>query len=347
MNRATQTDKDHNAWIQRPSTHDKPDLTFLSDKCGSSIKHSISSSRQRIARYAAITLLAILCPLAMTARNHEPLKAQLHHAIAGYKAQVGIAIVINGKDTLTINNGISYPMMSVYKFHQALATARHMEEHAIPLDTMIYVKKEELHPDTYSPFRDEHPEGNAWFSVRELLTYTLQWSDNNACDILFSHIINTKQTDSLLRSIGVSNFNISATEQEMHNDINKCHDNWSTPLASAQLLDDFVAGRIVEGEYHDFILHTMLDCTTGEHRLPAGLPAGTPIGHKTGTSGKDKNGMFIGVNDIGFVYMNENTRFSIAVYVTESSEDLATNERIIAEVARKVYLYLKETHISE
>ena len=50
--------------------------------------------------------------------------------------------------------------------------------------------------------------------------------------------------------------------------------------------------------------------------------------------------MFMGVNDIGFVFMSENRRFSIAVYVKNSKEDLETNERIIADVARKVYSFL-------
>ena len=84
----------------------------------------------------------------------------------------------------------------------------------------------------------------------------------------------------------------------------------------------------------------MLNSTTGEHRLPAGLPTTVRIGHKTGTSGKDKNGRFIGVNDIGFVFMSENRRFSIAVYVKNSSEELESNERIIADVSRKVYSFL-------
>ena len=294
------------------------------------------------------TILSILClsfcmscSPTMLAQDYAPLKAQLRQIIISYKAQVGIAVIIDGKDTLTVNNEEHYPMMSVYKFHQALAVAKKLERKAIPLDTMIYVKKEELHADTYSPFRDKYPEGNTLFSVKELLTYTLQWSDNNACDILFDHIINPQQTDVLLRPFGGKDFNISATEREMHFDVNKCSDNWSTPLSSAKLLDDFVAGRIVKRKYYDFILHTMLNCTTGKHRLPAGLPTKIHIGHKTGTSGKDKNGVFMGVNDIGFVFLPKNRRFSIAVYVINSSEDLETNERIIADVSHKVYSFLR------
>ncbi len=310
-----------------------------SNKFRNYTKLAIVSIWQKVVSFV---LLILICSPAVLAQDYEPLKLQLRHLIASYKAQVGIAVIIDGKDTLTINNDERYPMMSVYKFHQALAVVKNLEQNAVHLDTLIYVKKEELHTDTYSPLRDKYPEGNTWFSVKELLTYTLHWSDNNACDILFDHIINPQRTDALLRNIGVSDFNISATEQEMHFDESKCFDNWSTPLSSAKLLDDFIAGRIIKGEYYDFILHSMLNCTTGVHRLPAGLPSKVRIGHKTGTSVKDKNGVFVGVNDIGFVFMSENRKFSIAVFVKESREDLETNERIIAEVSRKVYSFLQK-----
>ena len=313
-----------------------------SDKYRQSIKLAILSIKQKIVYSVASALTMLICSSTILAQDFAPLKSQLQQIITGYKAQVGIAVIIDGKDTLTVNNEEHYPMMSVYKFHQALAVAKKMEQNAISLDTMIYVKKEELHADTYSPLRDKYPEGNTWFSVKELLTYTLQWSDNNACDILFDHIIDPKQTDVLLHRIGGKDFNISTTEREMHFDVSKCFDNWSTPLSSAKLLDDFVAGRIVKRKYYDFILHSMLNCTTGAHRLPTGLPAKVQIGHKTGTSGKDKNDMFMGVNDIGFIFMSENRRFSIAVYVKNSKEDLETNERIIADVSRKVYSFLQK-----
>ena len=299
------------------------------------------SIKENAVCFVAFVLFVLICSPTILAQDYVPLKSQLRHIITSCKAQVGIAIIINGKDTLTVNNEERYPMMSVYKFHQALAVAKKMEQNAIPLDTMIYVKKEELHADTYSPLRDKYPEGNTWFSVKELLTYTLQLSDNNACDILFDHVIDPQQTDVLLRRLGGKDFKISTTEREMHFDISKCFDNWSTPLSSAQLIDDFVTGRIVKGQYYDFILRTMLNSTTGKYRLPEGLPAKVRIGHKTGTSGQDKNGVFMGINDIGFVFMSENRRFSIAVYVKNSSEDLETNERIIAEVSRKVYSFLQ------
>ena len=275
--------------------------------------------------------------------DYAELRTRLADIIAPYDAKVGIAAIVDGHDTICINNDDRYPMMSVYKFHQALAVASILEQKGISLDSLIYIKKEELVPDTYSPFRDTYPEGNAYFPISELLIYTLQLSDNNACDILFRHLLGVEETDAALRKMGIDHFAISATEEAMHSDTKKCYDNWSTPLSSAVLLDRFVAGKIVSGIYYQFIQETMLNCTTGAERLYAGLPKGNVrLGHKTGTSGCSDQGKYIGVNDIGFVYLPGDRRYTVAVYVKDSNQKLGDTEEIIAKVSAELYSVLSK-----
>ena len=49
------------------------------------------------------------------------LESKIKTSIENVPAQVGVAIIINGKDTITINNECHYPLMSVMKYPQALA----------------------------------------------------------------------------------------------------------------------------------------------------------------------------------------------------------------------------------
>ena len=70
------------------------------------------------------------------------------------------------------------------------------------------------------------------------MEYSLQLSDNNACDILFEHTGGPAATDRYVRSLGLCNFAIAATEQQMHDDPQTCYENWSTPLEAAALLED-------------------------------------------------------------------------------------------------------------
>ena len=118
-----------------------------------------------------------------------------------------------------------------------MAVGKYLHERGRTSESRIAIGKEDLKPDTYSPLRDKYPDGNVSLSVRELLEYTLQWSDNNACDILFAHTGGTAETDRYIRSLGLKEFAISSTEDEMHRDLDKCYDNWSSPLEMARLLE--------------------------------------------------------------------------------------------------------------
>ena len=95
-----------------------------SDKYRQSIKLAILSVKQKVVYTLAFALLVLICSPTVLAQDYAPLKSQLQRIITSYKARVGIAVIIDGKDTLTINNEERYPMMSVYKFHQSLAVAK-------------------------------------------------------------------------------------------------------------------------------------------------------------------------------------------------------------------------------
>lgn len=101
--------------------------------------------------------------------------------------------------------------MSVFKFHQALAVADYLDRNGLTPDTEIFIPEEELVPDTYSPLRKEFPEGEISLSVSRLLEYSLQLSDNNACDILFKHTgVRQRQT----ATSGRSDCTISQSQQQ-------------------------------------------------------------------------------------------------------------------------------------
>lgn len=259
------------------------------------------------------------------------------------KADIGIAVILNGKDTLTVNNEGKYPMMSVFKFHQALAVAHYLESHHISLDSALVIDQTELRKDTYSPLRDKHPGGISSVSLRELLEYTLLLSDNNACDILFNRILNVGETDSFIRSLGIKDFSIVVTEKDMKDNPDLCYANWSTPLAAVQLLDQLLYNKkFLQGEYRKFIIDTMLKCKTGQDRIPRYLRnENVTIGHKTGSGDVKANGETIAINDIGFVSIPGGQQYTIAVFIRDSKESFSGNEAIIADISKMVYSFVR------
>ena len=82
----------------------------------------------------------------------------------------------------------------------------------------------------------------------------------------------------------------------------------------------------------------MISCQTGKDRLPLPLK-GTKaiIGHKTGTGDRNNKGQIIGMNDVGFVYLPDGQRYTIAVFIKDSEESDVETARIIADISEKVY----------
>lgn len=175
-----------------------------------------------------------------------------------------------------------------------------------------------------------------------------QKSDNNACDILFNYTGGVSYTDSYIRSLGINNFSISKTEDDMHKDLTACYENWSTPLEIASLTDMLFSKELFPTEYQNFLKETMLNCQTGTNRLPAPLLDTTArIGHKTGTSDRNVQGELIGINDVGFILLPDGKRYTIAVLVKDSKESMADTEKIIANISGIVYHHLvSEKNIS-
>lgn len=80
---------------------------------------------------------------------------------------------------------------------------------------------------------------------------------------LFNYTGGVLYTDSYIRSLGINNFSISKTEDDMHKDLAACYENWSTPLEIASLTDMLFSKELFPAEYQNFLKETMLNCQTG------------------------------------------------------------------------------------
>ncbi|MBD8347379.1 class A beta-lactamase, subclass A2 [Dysgonomonas sp. HGC4] len=275
------------------------------------------------------------------AQNNE-LRKNIQSIIENKNATVGVAIIFNGKDTLTVNNQYRYPTMSVYKFHQALAVLDNLNRRNLPLDQQIYVSKAALQPDTHSPLREARPEGNFYMPIKELLQYSVSQSDNNACDILFDFLGGPNYVEKYIKSLGIMQIAITATEQEMHDDPNKQYANWTTPYAAVELLEKFKQqDNWFPSQSKSLLWDALVETSTGKDKIKGLLPSGTVVGHKTGNSFRNEQGLKAADNDLGFIELPNGKQLSIAVFIVNSMEDDKTNAAIIAQISKAAYDYYK------
>ena len=288
-------------------------------------------------------ILLVLCLLPLLpALSGTPLEQSLRRAIASVRGTVGIAVITDEGDTLTLNNGEPYPLMSVMKLHQAIYVAHWLSGQGLDMDYEVTVEPSDLKPDTYSPLRDRHPEGGFKMRIGDLLAYTLQLSDNNACDLLFRLMGGPRATDAHIRERWHGRrFAIAATEDDMHRDPSLCPANHSTPLETAQLIHRLFADTLPNPNLQH-VRRLLLDCRTGLQRIPAGIPdPDVQIAHKTGTSDRDASGRWTALNDVAHVRLPDGRGYSLAVFIKDSFEDMEENERIMAQVSALVYEALK------
>ena len=271
------------------------------------------------------------------------LRTKIEAIIKDKKATVGVSILnLENGDALTLNNSHHFPMQSVFKFHLALAVLNQIDKGKLSLNQPIFVKKSDLLPNLWSPMRERYPEGNVTLPLSEILQFTVSQSDNSGCDLLFKLIGGTKKVNQYIHSLGIKDVAIKNPEVEIQADWSVQYKNWTTPSAATRLLETFYKKDILSKTNYDFLWKTMVETSTGPNKIKGQLPKAVIVAHKTGYSGKNKDGLVGATNDIGIVIVPDGKKIAIALFVSNSMEDEKTNDSIMAEITKVVWDYSVE-----
>lgn len=312
---------------------------------------------KKITKYSVILCATILCIIASAfsissksalKNNTTPiitniLTDSISHIVSACPGEIGVAIIINNTDTVKVNNRSVYPMMSVFKLHQAMALCHDFDKKGISLDTMVKIDRDKLDPNTWSPMMKDHQESVISLTVRDLLRYTLAQSDNNASNLMFKHMVNVAETDSFIASlIPPTSFKIAYTEEEMSADHNKAYSNYTSPLGAATLMNRLFTEGIISNEKQCFIKNTLNECVTGKDRISAPLlgEKGIIISHKTGSGYINENGILTAHNDVAYICLPDNYCYAIAVFIKDFHGNESEASKYIAHISEVVYSIL-------
>lgn len=271
------------------------------------------------------------------------LREELYELIDTVPGTVGIAYV-SDTDTITVNNGVKYPMMSVFKFHQALAVACVLEKRGHYLDSTLFIHADELDRDTWSPMLINYSDADFSISVAELLKYSITLSDNNASNLLFKHIVTPTETDEFVRHIAKDcAFQISCSESEMKDIKYLCYSNYSSPLSAALLMRQIFEESLVGGVYQDSIKRYLSEVSTGVDRLGAAVADSEMaiFAHKTGSGYRNEAGELTAHNDIGYFLYRDGRNYSLAVFIRDFRGSEQEASTVIANISKCVYKYHK------
>ena len=239
------------------------------------------------------------------------------------------------------------PMQSMYKLPLAL-TALHMadlgtllptqragEPMDVTLDRTVQFLPTDIIPGSFSPLTDRYPKADVDVKLREIISLAVGQSDNGAEEVLVRLVGGPLAVEDYMHSLGVAAIQVRYSERDLDRNEDLQYQDWIEPTAAIQLLELLLNKPPVSPVANAFLLKTMNSPFTSG-RLRAGLPPGTPLAHKSGSSGTH-GGLTAATNDIGLITLPDGRRFAIAVFVTDSRAIGDTREAVIARIARVVY----------
>jgi beta-lactamase class A len=273
-----------------------------------------------MARFLLMLLLAVATPTV----------AALDEMVAPAGGTVGFAAVdLTTGRTLGRHERDPFPLQSVFKLPIAIEVLHQVDAKKLDLARIVALDASDARggPVTLIALPSKK-------TVRELLEAMIITSDNTACDKLLALVGGPGVVEARVRSLGVDRVSIRYTELDLGTEKG---DNTATPAAIVALLAKIGRHEVgLSAASASLLEDILLRVTTGQQRLKAGLPPGTPVAHKTGMS-DTHGGKTDATNDVGLITLPNGHRVAIAVFVHASPADLATRERTIARVARVVY----------
>ena len=319
-----------------------------------------------------LTLLLVLSSASL-AQTPDPnlrlLEAEIGRlsAISGGKVGVGIIHIETGRE-LFVNGSEAFPMASTFKVPIAVELLTRVQSGTVRLDSMITLRPSDLHPGSGTLTALFNDPGVS-LSVHNLLELMLLISDNSATDITLKVAGGPAAVNARLAALGVTGISVDrptirliadavgmgelgpearwsvaafdsirmkvtpaqsvAARQTFYQD----RRDTATPEGMARLLAKIHRGQALGPERTTQLLDIMLRCETGAARLKGLLPPDTQVRHKTGSLG-------LGVaNDVGIIELPDAGHLVVAVFVKESTADVASQERAIAQIARAAYDY--------
>lgn len=289
-------------------------------------------------------------------------------AISAGKVGVGIIHLETGRE-LFVNGSEPFPMASTFKVPVAVELLTRVQAGTVRLDSMVTLRASDLHPGS-GTLTGLFNDPGVSLSLHNLLELMLLISDNSATDIVLKAAGGSTAVNARLASLGISGISVdrptiqliadvvgigalgpesgwspaafdslsrtvpAARRQDARSSFYRDRRDTATPEGMARLLAKIWRGEALGPERTAQLLDIMLRCETGAARLKGMLPPNVAVRHKTGSLG-------IGVaNDVGIIDLPDGAgHLVVAVFVKESTGDVAAQERAIAQIARAAYDY--------
>jgi beta-lactamase class A len=246
--------------------------------------------------------------------------------------RLGIAVFDTGSGKRFAYRGDErFPMCSTFKVLVAAAILTRVDAGKERLDRRLSYGKSDLLD--YAPVTKVHlVEGS--MTLEALCAAAIEMSDNTAANLLLQVIGGPPGLTAFLRSQGDERTRLDRNEPGLNESVPGDERDTTTPTAMLASMDRLVVGDALTLASRVLLQGWMINCKTGAQRLPASIPNGARIGHKTGSGERGTS------NDVAIVWPAGRKPVLITTYLTGSPAKPSERDAVIAECGQIAFASL-------
>jgi len=218
----------------------------------------------------------------------------------------------------------------------AVATVLHqVDQGRERLDRWIRYGRRDL--QDYAPATKAHL-GEGGMSLADLCAGAIELSDNTAANLILANVGGPAGVTRYIRSLGDSVTRLDRTEPELNRPHAASDWDTTTPKSMVSLWSRIVVGDSLSHVSKSRLNGWLVGCQTGSNRLPAALPKGWRIGHKTGSGSTT-------IGDVAVITRPDQPHkpYLIAVYLDVPNAPSDAHDAIIAKVGHMALQFLSAT----
>ncbi|MBC1474748.1 class A beta-lactamase [Listeria grandensis] len=288
---------------------------------------------------AMSTLVACDTPNASSKDETKPEKtekaaASLKSDLQKLEKKYGATLGVHGIDTAT-NKTIGYNDQERFAYcssFKAIAGGILLKNLTLEqLNKRIHFKKEDL--IDHSPITEKHTEDG--MTLKEIINAAMTYSDNTAANLMLHELGGPKAYQKELVKIGDTVTQSDRYEPELNSAVPGDKRDTTTPEAMAKNLAFLVKKGNMPTDNFNYFKQTLIDNTTGDKLIRAGVPEGYIVGDKTGS------GSYGTRNDIAVIYPKDKDTKPLVwvIYSKKDKEDAEYDDQLIADAAKVLSKY--------
>jgi beta-lactamase class A len=267
--------------------------------------------------------------------TNSPLAQQIAQIADGSRGRIGVAAIdlATGEEVAVLGDQ-RFPMASTSKiaiaatFLEGVDQGRWSLTSEFPL--LLPVPSKRFSSAVAPVRRGEH------MSARQLIDLMITRSSNPATDALLAAVGGPAAVNDWARRAGLREFTLTRDIATLVRDDGEVDPavqidtrDSATPREMVRLLAGIYQGQWLSASSRNVIIDAMERCRTGTRRIPAMLPLGAKVAHKTGSLSNTSS-------DIGLITTPDGRTIAVAIYVTGQGARASREERI-ASIARALY----------